>query len=216
MELNLTPQELAQQLKKPSGDSGLKVAEFMNKGNSNFYEKLQEEVEWFNGMRILEIGFGNGQHISQFFKKAKDIQYVGVDYSEKMIELASENYPNCQFYLADVIDLDLKDEPPFDLIISINTVYFINDLGKLAIVLKNHLSKSGFIYLGKRPKEDMDLLSTITQHEFITYDNETVVKALMENNLDIDRVLSFKDEPFNRAGQQVQLHSDFIIAKYGN
>lgn len=216
MKLNLSTEEIAKNLKRPEGENGLAIAEFMHKGNRNFYDLLLKNVQWRDGMRVLEIGFGSGNHIASLLQKAKDIEYVGVDYSETMVDFASTHNQDQTFYCCDLLKLDLENEAPFDLIVTINTVYFLEDLVKMAEVLKKHLSETGEIHLGKRPKEDMTQLGSITKHGFITYDNEEVVKAMMGSGLDIVHVVSSKDEPFEREGEFIQLHSDFIIAKHGN
>lgn len=213
MDLKMSMDELAANLRKPEGENGLAVAEFMNKGNSNFYNQLVKNVLWKDGMKVLEIGIGNAKHVPEILKQAINIEYVGVDYSETMINEAKKNNPNQAFYCQDVCDLNLDQK--FDLIYTINTVYFIDDLTLFATKLKNHLAPNGQILIGKRPKEDMEKLDSVTKYNFIKYSNEEVVKAVMSSGLDISKVVSSKDPEFERNGEKVVLHSDFIIA-HGN
>ncbi len=204
--------ELAANLRKPEGENGLKVAEFMNSGNANFYHQFSKNVKWKNGLRILEVGFGNAKHVSDFITKAENISYVGVDYSNTMVEEGRKNNPNQNFYHQNVLDLSLPNEASFDIILTINTVYFIDDLKLMMENLKSVLALGGEIHIGKRPKADMEFLNEITQYNFIRYSNEEVVKSVMEAGLDISKVVSAKDPEFERKGQKVQLHSDYIIA----
>lgn len=206
--------ELAENLRKPTGDKGLKVGEFMHKGNANFYTQFLNNVDWSSSSNILEVGPGAGLHIQSLLESSNDASYTGLDYSETMVEACIKNNPNQTFVQGDV--LDFKTDVKFDLILSINTVYFLSDLKKAFTNLKNCLSDIGVIHIGKRPKEDLELLNEFTQYGFIKYSNEEVIDAMMEVGFDVQRITSAKDESMTVNEQQFTLHSDFIIAKHGN
>ncbi len=55
--------------------------------------------------KVLDLGCGNGR-LLQIFKEI-DIDYIGVDSSEKLIEIAKKLYPNAKFQVADAL------HPPF-------------------------------------------------------------------------------------------------------
>ncbi|MBA7611940.1 Ubiquinone biosynthesis O-methyltransferase [subsurface metagenome] len=55
--------------------------------------------------KVLDLGCGNGR-LLQIFKEI-DIDYTGVDSSEKLIEIAKKLYPNAKFQVADAL------HPPF-------------------------------------------------------------------------------------------------------
>ena len=215
MGIEISSKEVSANLRKPEGKNGLKVAEFMNKVNANFYIQLQKNVEWKPGMKILEIGFGNANHVDDILLNSSNAKFTGVDYSKTMVDLARENNPDCTFFHKDIMGLDLAGEQ-FDLIYTINTVYFLCDLKGAFLNLKKHLKQSGELHIGKRPKEDMAKLKDITSNGFIAYSNEEVVKAVMDTGLDISSVVSSKDPEMERKGEKIQLHTDFIIAAHGN
>lgn len=50
--------------------------------------------------KIVEIGCGNGRDAKEIIKHTSD--YVGVDLSKKLIELAKKNVPNAKFEIADL------------------------------------------------------------------------------------------------------------------
>ena len=205
-------QEIAANLRKPEGENGLKIGEFMSKGNANFYTQLYSNVGWKDGMRILEVGFGAGDHIKDLVSKASGIQYVGVDYSKTMVNTAQKKNLNQSFYHQDVLKLDLPKEEKFDLIVSINTVYFMDDLGLMIRNLKSNLKKGGEVHIGKRPKEDLLKMDQITKYDFNRYSNEEVANSIMEEGLEVIKVTSAKDTAVKREGMETILHSDFIIA----
>lgn len=213
--MDMEPQEIAKNLRKPEGEAGLKIGDLMNKGNANFYDQLIKNVNWKDGMKVLEVGIGTGLHIPLLLNQAADIEYTGVDFSETMVRAAQQNNPSQTFLQQDVLSLDLG-ESKFDLIITINTVYFLNDLNKAFSNLKNCLVDNGEIHIGKRPKENLDKMNKITQYGFIKYSNEEVVKEVMNSGLDVVRVVSSKDPVREEGWKGFELHSDFIIAKHGN
>ncbi len=55
--------------------------------------------------KVLDLGCGNGR-LLQIFKEI-DIDYTGVDSSEKLVEIAKKLYPNAKFQVADAL------HPPF-------------------------------------------------------------------------------------------------------
>lgn len=136
----MSSKEASANLRKPKGENGLKVAEFMSKVNANFYIQLQKNVEWKPGMKILEIGFGNANHIDEILSNSYNAEFMGVDYSKNMVDLVKENNPDCTFFHQDIKGLDLAGEQ-FDLIYTINTIYFLDDLKGAFLNLKQHLKK---------------------------------------------------------------------------
>lgn len=77
------------------------------------------------GNRILDLGCGNGRY-HQFFKDKK-IEYTGIDYSEKLIEIAKNKYPEAEFQVADAFNLPFPDNF-FDRIFSIAVLHHIPSL----------------------------------------------------------------------------------------
>jgi len=58
--------------------------------------------------KVLEIGCGNGRDAQEILKHSDN--YLGVDISEKMIELAKQKVPNGQFIVADIEGFSLPTE----------------------------------------------------------------------------------------------------------
>ncbi|MCK5044201.1 class I SAM-dependent methyltransferase [Candidatus Parcubacteria bacterium] len=70
--------------------------------------------------RVLDLGCGNGRLYKIF--KDKKIDYVGVDNSGELIEIAKENYPHLHFQTADALNLPFPDNH-FDKIYSIRALH---------------------------------------------------------------------------------------------
>jgi len=75
--------------------------------------------------KILDLGCGNGR----FFEvlSGKDISYFGVDFSEEMIKIASQRYPNAFFQKANALSLPFKDNF-FDKVFSFAVFHHIPSL----------------------------------------------------------------------------------------
>lgn len=66
--------------------------------------------------KVLDIGCGNGTNLplASIFK---NVQYYGIDYSEKTIEEARRTHPNVKFDVMDAFNLEFADNS-FDMVIS--------------------------------------------------------------------------------------------------
>ena len=71
---------------------------------------------------VLEIGCGTGELIAQ----VKGIRKTGVDFSEAMIQIAHEQYPDMDFHCMDAHNLELHET--FDVIILSNLVGWLDDV----------------------------------------------------------------------------------------
>ena len=84
-----------------------KIASEYNKRNyqSFWIKEYSYFKELISGDKVVDLGCGAGRDAEQFVKDAFD--YLGVDSSEKMLDLAKERVPEAQFRLLDLRDLDL-------------------------------------------------------------------------------------------------------------
>jgi len=90
-------------LKKTTQDYNLIAEQFSSTRYSIWpeFNLFKQYVE--NGERILDLGCGNGRLVELF--KDKQVEYVGVDGSEKLIEIAKKKYPGRNFQVADALNL---------------------------------------------------------------------------------------------------------------
>lgn len=104
---------------------------------NDYLEKRQkEEIDLIskkidlNGKKILEIGCGLGRWADFFHDKCSE--YVGIDYSENLIEIAKKhfNFPNCYFEILSATELDEDNLPikgPYDIIFITGVIMYLND-----------------------------------------------------------------------------------------
>lgn len=99
-----------------------------------------------NGDRILDVGCGNGRLLDAFadFK----IDYLGVDASANLIELAKQNHPERKFVTGDILDLGVLSDYGFDHVYSVAVLHHLpgRDLRVAALrQLKNKANDDGRI-----------------------------------------------------------------------
>lgn len=76
------------------------------------------------GDKVLDLGCGNGRLLELFKGKNVDYVYVGVDNSEKLIEIAKKKNPGIFFQVANALNLPFPDNY-FDKIFSIAVLHHI-------------------------------------------------------------------------------------------
>ncbi len=96
---------------------------------------------------ILELGCGTGHLTEQIMLRCSKVEYIAVDYSEQMIQMAKQKIPeNVDFVLADIDSQDFWDKiGKFDLIISNAALQWSKDIVKLIPNLYFHLNKQGWL-----------------------------------------------------------------------
>ncbi len=72
--------------------------------------------------KVLDLGCGNGRFYQ--FLKDKDINYVGIDSSSRLIEKAKGRYPDVDFRVADALSLPFSDNF-FDKVFNIAVLHHI-------------------------------------------------------------------------------------------
>lgn len=210
------PQEIAKNLRKPEGAAGKQIGEFMNKGNVHSYDRMKEHLKYSSNSKVLEIGFGNGVTSKEIMRGC---QYVGLDYSADMVNealvLCAEEVKNfgAQLKVGDIHAMPFADDS-FDVIFTINTIYFWDQPEKAIAELRRVLKKDGKLYIGMRTKEDMELLSVFTQYGFNIRSLQKVEELLRAGGFSTIQYTVYSDPLNQRADGAVhQLHSVVFEAK---
>ena len=105
------------------------------------YVPTQDEVH------ILDIGCGNGKMLGYLQKKTGAYIY-GFDYSEQAIQTAQALFSiNAEFKEGVIGEADYPEET-FDLIISMDTMYFAKDMTAFVAQVKKWLRPNGVFFVG--------------------------------------------------------------------
>ncbi len=74
------------------------------------------------GDRILDEGCGNGRALEMM--KDLKVEYIGIDFSEKLLEIARKKYPDFKFVKGNIVNLPFPDNY-FDIVFSIAVLHHI-------------------------------------------------------------------------------------------
>jgi len=133
------------------------------------------------GEKILDLGCGNGRWLELFRKKKVD--YIGVDFSERLIEIAKRNYPQTKFQTADVLNLPFPSDY-FDKIYNIAVLHHIpsEELRRQSLEeAKRILKPGGVLILTVWKFHDKKKLSLLFKY--------TILKLIGKSGLDFKDVL---------------------------
>ncbi|MDO1450971.1 methyltransferase domain-containing protein [Rhodocytophaga aerolata] len=180
----ITDQELAAQLRKPTGELGKLVAEKMSQNNAFLYQQAFQLMDIQPTDRVLEIGFGHGQFLAQTVELASDGWVAGVDFSEDMILAASYRYATLieagklAIVQGDITAIPYADNT-FTKVFALNTIYFIDDpLGALQ-ELYRVLRTGGMGCIGIRTASTMKN-HAFTQYGFTCYELPQVEELFLQ------------------------------------
>ena len=103
-----------------------------------------------HGKDVIDLGCGYAEHCAHF-KKMGAKEVVGVDISEKMLEVAKRENPGIKFVRADISDLSFVHKK-YDVVFSSLTLHYIKDFNSLAKQVFAILKKGGeFIFSQEHP-----------------------------------------------------------------
>jgi 2-polyprenyl-3-methyl-5-hydroxy-6-metoxy-1,4-benzoquinol methylase len=83
--------------------------------------RLVKDVK--SGAKVLDIGCGSGRLLEAFI--GREIDYLGVDKSEKLLKNARAKYPNNKFRNGDILEMGKIPEYDFDYIFCIAVLHHI-------------------------------------------------------------------------------------------
>lgn len=179
---------------KKDEEALLVKTEFSDKENVEKRQKEESELLLnkidFENKKILEIGCGTGRWAEVFHDKCDS--YLGIDYSEDLIEIAKENYnyDNCHFQVLSASQLDTADllvNAPFDIVIITGVLIYFNDdtIKKMIKDLNSLCASNKTIYI----RETLSFLETrLTLKDFFSENLEADYNAIYRTD---DEFLDF-------------------------
>jgi len=125
--------EFLKQCPKPCGEIGRKVGEEMNLHHRELREWGFSYIKFKQNYTVLDAGCGGGDTISRLVALCPQGKIYGIDYSDEMVRLASENNAEAiksghvKIQNASVSSLPFSDSF-FDMVSALETTYFWPDL----------------------------------------------------------------------------------------
>lgn len=118
-----TKQQLLELVKKNYEEIAEEYDQTRRKTTTPLWQKVGEYARKVKpGNRVLDIGCGNGKLLE--FLPTK-IDYLGVDTSKKIIEIAASRFPEREFKAADILTLQNLNETDFDHIFCVAVIHHL-------------------------------------------------------------------------------------------
>lgn len=200
--------ELAQQLNCPSGEHGRAIGERMNTSNISMTLTTVEIIGLKDEQSILELGHGNAGHLSKVLEQAQNLHYVGLEISELMKEEAKRK--NNQFIVDGLATFSLYDglnlpflEDTFDVIFTVNTIYFWKQPIQLLHEIYRVLKRGGTCCVTFAQKDFMEGLS-FTKGRFKMYDNDDIKTLIGKTDFELKDIINHSEQVQSKTGEQVQ------------
>jgi len=209
--------EVAAQLRKPSGEFGNEVAENMNLSNRAMNMGAIEALSIQHDETILEIGMANGAFVPEILSRGDRVNYVGVDYSADMVELAAiQNKAHIEngyveFLLGEISQLPVSPNS-IDKIFTVNTIYFWES-SKIAIEeVRRTLKPGGLFIIAFRPEGCIRKYPS-TQFNFEYFDIHSVEKLMKEHGFELFPSIHKTEPEMEILGEMIIPEHAIVIGK---
>jgi len=123
--------------------------------------------------KILEVGCGGG--FSASYLKGNYKEFLGIDYSKRLIEYANGffNFSNAFFRTINIKDLE-PDYYDFDIVFMIGVLHHMDDIEKVLLKIKTHLKPGGILAVNEpQPSNPLITFSRSARKKLdVTYSKE--------------------------------------------
>lgn len=206
---------MAAQLRKPTGEEGIQMGEWMNRGNVLMNQQAIADLGADEGDRVMEAGMGNGLFVDLLLDSAKEIHYTGCDFSEIMVAEAERINAQwiaankAKFVCGDLSALPFADNT-FNKVYTVNTIYFWEEPNSVLTEIRRVLKPRGTLLIGMRPKRQMQHYP-FTQYGFKLYSSDDVYALLANNGFDNITIAENTEPDFELNGEIVKM--EHLIVK---
>lgn len=207
---------MARQLRKPTGNRGIKVGDMMNKANEFLYDQTLSIMNPAAGEHLLEIGFGNGRFFQKLLEEKNEIRVTGIDTSAGMVHAARQF--NQQAIEAGVLDICQGTsaslpypDAHFDRIFCINVIYFWDHPREHLAEVNRVLKPGGRFYATIRTRESMELMP-FTKYGFRKYDEAGWDNELRACGMQLEEARSIQEPEVSFEGKTFSIHSLCLVA----
>ena len=209
-------QQLANQLRCPTGEKGKEVGLLMNKGNGNITKWATQAAAFTVHDCVLEIGMGNGAFVKDILDIHPTIRYFGIDYSSIMVEEARRlNKRHIKEDRANFIEANAKALPFndhfFTKILSVNTIYFWEDPHEVLPELNRVLGPGGKIVFAMRTKGTMEQMP-FTEYGFTKYTLPELAQ-LLGKYFNIIKSVEKAEPPYLFNNRQMVLENAIVVCE---
>ncbi|MGJ1196431.1 class I SAM-dependent methyltransferase [Sphingobacterium spiritivorum] len=199
--------EIAHQLANPNGEFGLVIADNMNENNIGMTLETIKNIGLNDNDQLLELGHGNCGHLQLILQQARSIHYSGLEISSTMHQQASADHRaevaqrQATFRLYDGLHIPFQDEQ-FDKIMSVNTLYFWEDIPALLAEIRRVLKPDGCVAITFADRAFMETLP-FTKFGFNLFDLDKFKTAIAESSFIMKSALKRAEYVNSKMGDPV-------------
>jgi ubiquinone/menaquinone biosynthesis C-methylase UbiE len=200
-------QAIASQLKHPTGEKGIEMANMMHETNINMTRHSIQNLNIKDGDSILELGHGNAGHVELLFEQTNNLKYYGLEMSELMFQEARQINRNfvsqkqAFFSLYDGNIIPFRDAF-FNKIFTVNTLYFWQQSEKMLLEIHRVLKTKGVFCLTFAEESFMKQLP-FTKYEFELYSTEKAENLIQKTTFKLVKKETLTEKIKNKTGELV-------------
>jgi alkylated DNA repair protein alkB homolog 8 len=169
--------EVANKILEKTKDNYDKISEDWNRTRQNLWSGFSEFLPYIKeGDKILDVGCGNGRLVKLF--SDVNVDYLGVDNSEELLNIAQKNFPGHKFLVGDALNLPSENNV-FDKVFFIAVLHHIpnSSLRKKALEqIHQVLKPGGLVFIMNWHYSSPKFLSRLTKF--------TLTKIIGKSELD--------------------------------
>ena len=206
---------IALQLKHPTGEKGIEIANMMHETNINMTRHSVQNLNIEAGESILELGHGNAGHVEFVFEQAQNLKYYGLEMSELMFQearqinrnLVSQKQAFFSLYDGNIIPFP---ENHFNKIFTVNTIYFWQNPEEFLLEIYRLLKPNGVFCITFAEESFMKQLP-FTKFEFELYSTEKVENLIQKTAFKIINKETLTEKVKTRTGELVDRDFTTIV-----
>lgn len=209
--------EDSEQLRRPHGGGATEILDRMNRDNLSVIFRAIELLEIEGGSTVLEIGPGRAVHLDRILTAASDVRYVGLDWSEMVLQINAhlEKFQQAGdaalLCCGDASRLPFADGS-FDRILAVNSLYFWVDIDATLTGIVKALGNEGRISLVFGERDFMERLP-FTSVGFQLVDRDQVCSWLEKAGCTIEVVESFVSKSTTKSGRKVDVPMTIVVGR---
>lgn len=211
---------LASQLRHPSGEKGIEIAQMMHETNIGMTKNAITNLNLTSGDSILELGHGNADHLKTLFFQSDEILYTGLEISSLMNQKAKElnsvfvNSRKADFVLYDGKTIPFSDNQ-FDKLFTVNTLYFWENPSELLTELSRVLKPKALFSLTFAHRSFMETLP-FTPFGFKLYNPDEAIELVNQSPFILKLQDQQKEVVMTKDGQSVERQFSTLVLENTN
>lgn len=215
----MNPENLASQLRRPSGRDASDVGRRMNEANRAVNHECIALLQITQADRVLEIGPGNGAFASDIASSAEGVCYTGLDWSAEMVAEAGRlneeliRQGRARFREGSADRLPFPSDS-FDKVLTVHTLYFWEHPDRNLAEIHRVLKPGGLFCMAFGDRAFMKDLPFVP-YGFTLYDVARAETILRETGFGILNVQQHTEIGRSNTGEEVEKLINIVLCTSG-